>query len=132
MEQIVYTSRASKGATSADLFKIIEVSARNNPAREVTGFLVATGSEFLQLVEGPTEGLEELLTVLKRDPRHCDIHILLRDAIQKRHFPAWKMQRFDAASGDPERVLATLREMSVRRSVLGAVQNFLLGQRKAA
>ena len=132
MEQIVYTSRASKGATSADLFNIIEVSARNNPDREVTGFLIATRSEFLQLVEGPTERLEELLSVLKRDPRHCRIQILLRDPIQERHFPAWKMQRFDTASGDPERVLSTLSEKRVSSSVLGAVQSFLLSQLKAA
>jgi hypothetical protein len=42
------------------------------------------------------------------------------------------MQRFDAISGDPERVLAAMREKLVRRSVLSAVEGFLLAQRKAA
>lgn len=130
MEQIVYTSRASENVTSADLFNIIEISARNNPDREVTGFLVAKGNDFLQLVEGPTDRLEELLTVLKRDRRHRDIHILLRDPIHTRNFPSWKMQRFDASNST--RILAILSENRVRRHVMNAIQSFLLSQRQAA
>ncbi len=132
MEQIVYTSRATDRVTPAELFNIIEVSARNNPGREVTGFLVATQSHFLQLVEGPADRLDVLIAVLQRDPRHRDIRILLREPVRQRDFPSWKMQRFNAASGEPEHVLATLREKRLRRGVLGAVESFLLAQRKAA
>lgn len=132
MEQIVYTSRATDQVTAAELFKIIEVSARNNPGREITGFLVATQYSFFQLVEGPVQRLDELIAVLQRDPRHRDISFLLREQVQRRDFPSWKMQRFDAISGDPERVLAAMREKLVRRSVLSAVEGFLLAQRKAA
>lgn len=132
MEQIVYTSRATDRVTAAELFKIIEVSARNNPGREITGFLVATQSSFLQLVEGPVARLDELIAVLQRDPRHRDISVLLREPVQRRDFPSWKMQRFDAISGDPEQVLAAMREKLVRRSVLSAVEGFLLAERKAA
>lgn len=131
MEQIVYTSRATNKVTAAELFKIIEASARNNPGREITGFLVASQSAFLQLVEGPTERLDELLAVLRRDDRHQDIHVLRREPIQQRDFPSWKMQRFDAMSGEPEQVLATMRERRVGRSVLTTIKSFLLAQRKA-
>lgn len=132
MQQIVYTRRATDRVTAAELFKIIEVSARNNPGREITGFLVATQNSFLQLVEGPVERLDELIAVLQRDPRHRDISFLLRERVERRDFPSWKMQRFDAMNGDPERVLAAMREKLVRRSVLSAVEGFLLAQRKAA
>lgn len=132
MEQIVYISRATDRVTAAELFKIIEVSARNNPRREITGFLVATQNSFLQLVEGPVQRLDELIAVLQRDPRHRDISFLLRERVEQRDFPSWTMQRFDALTGDPERVLATMREKLVRRSVLSAVDGFLLAQRKAA
>lgn len=132
MEQIVYISRATDRVTASELFKIIEVSARNNPGREITGFLVATQNSFLQLVEGPAERLGELVAVLHRDPRHREISILLRERVQRRDFPSWKMQRFDATRGDPQQVLAAMREKLIRRSVLNAVESFLLAERKAA
>lgn len=132
MQQIVYTSRATDKVTAAELFKIIEVSARNNPGRGVTGFLIATQSGFLQLVEVPGEHLDALISALQHDPRHRDICVLLREPIQRRDFPSWKMQRFDATSGEPERVLTSMREMRARPSVLRAVEGFLSAQRKAA
>lgn len=132
MEQVLYTSRATEHVSSTNLFSIIEVSARNNPGREVTGFLIATGSEFLQLVEGPTERLDELLAVLHRDNRHRDIRILMRNSIQKRSFPSWRMQRFDAVAGSPNQVLSVLSDKKMERNVLREVESFLLSHRKAA
>lgn len=132
MQQIVYTSHATDQVTAAELFNIIEISARNNPGREVTGFLVAAPSEFLQLVEGPAERLDELIAILQRDPRHRDIRVVLREQIHQRSFPSWKMQRFNTTTGDPAQVLAMIREKCVRRSVLDVVESFLLAQRKAA
>jgi hypothetical protein len=132
MEQIVYTSIATDSVTSAELFKIIEVSARNNPGREITGFLIATQNSFFQLVEGPAERLGELIEVLQRDPRHRDIRIQLREPIRQRDFPSWRMQRFNTANGEPHQILAIMRERRVRRQVLTAVECFLLAQRRAA
>lgn len=131
MDQIVYTSRAAAHASAADVFDIIASSARNNPQRDVTGFLVFTGEAFLQLIEGPPQRLDELLGVLRKDPRHCDLAVLSRDAISARCFPSWRMHRFDATSGDPRPVIGALRG-HVGSSVLSAVEDFLQRPRQAA
>jgi hypothetical protein len=132
MEQIVYTSRAAPGVSGADVFGIIETSARNNPRREVTGFLIFSGTEFLQVIEGPTDQLEELLSTLHDDIRHTDLEIQLRSSIPGRKFADWRMQRFDLSNGNPAAVLAALREKRIGRNALNEVERFLLGQRKAA
>lgn len=95
MERIVYTSRARTDLASDEVFRIIETSARNNPARDVTGFLIFNQNRFLQLVEGERQALDELLGVLKRDPRHCDLAIHVREPAIKRCFPNWRMRRLD-------------------------------------
>lgn len=132
MEQIAYTSRASEAVTATELFKIIEVSARNNPGREVTGFLIATQGEFFQLVEGPSQRLDELMRNLEGDDRHRNIRLLLRENVQERQFPNWRMKRFDATRADPQQVLVELRKIRVRQSVLSSIESFLVAPLKAA
>lgn len=132
MEQIVYISRASEAVTAAALFRIIEVSARNNLGREVTGFLIATQGDFLQLVEGPSQRLDELMRDLALDPRHRNIRLLLRENVQERQFPNWRMKRFDANRTDPQEVLAEFRQRRVRQGVLSSVESFLMTPLKAA
>lgn len=132
MEQIVYTSTASEGVSAAEVFAIIASSARNNPQRDVTGFLVFAGDAFLQFVEGPSAQLDELLGVLKRDPRHRDIAILSRSAVSARTFPGWRMHRFDAASGNAAPIVEALRTHPVGRGVLLQVERFLDRPRRAA
>lgn len=131
MDQIIYTSKAAAHASAADVFDIIASSARNNPQRDVTGFLVFTGEAFLQFIEGPPQRLDELLGVLRNDPRHRDLAVLSRHSILARCFPSWRMHRFDATSGDPEPVVAALRGR-VGSSVLSAVKDFLQRPRQAA
>ena len=65
MQQLIYVSYASDDFQSGDVFKIIETSARNNPTRDVTGFLVYAHDTFVQFVEGPAASLDALLDDLK-------------------------------------------------------------------
>lgn len=132
MEQVVYTSSASATVSAADVFDIVQVSARNNPDREITGFLVFTGGAFLQLVEGPAARLDELLGTLARDARHRDIEIVLRRRVSARSFPEWKMRRFDATIGNASSVLDAVRASGVKREVIDTIEGFLLRAPKAA
>jgi hypothetical protein len=93
MHQIIYVSEATDSLSPAEIFTIIEQSARNNPHSDITGFLIYRAGTFLQLVEGPLAGLEALLERLRRDPRHRDLRILSEVRIAKRNFPRWRMKR---------------------------------------
>lgn len=101
MQRVVYSSVAGKGTTSADVFKIIETSARKNPERQITGFLIYDSDRFLQLVEGPVLSLQALLETLDDDDRHHSIEILHRGNADERWFPDWGMKRLINFTGEP-------------------------------
>lgn len=93
MHQLVYVSKAASHIASADVFRIIEQSARNNPSADITGFLIFRDGQFLQMIEGPLMSLDALLRVLAHDPRHHSIRVLSREPIAARSYPRWRMRR---------------------------------------
>lgn len=93
MIQLAYISTAADDLASGDIFKIIEKSARNNGAVELTGFLIFANRRFFQVIEGPFSGINGLMTKLRADPRHHSIKIVHRSAITNRTFPNWSMKR---------------------------------------
>ena len=125
MERIVYTSRARTDLASDEVFRIIETSARNNPSRDVTGFLIFHRDRFLQLVEGEGEALDELLGVLKRDPRHSELIVHYREPASKRCFPNWRMRRLGSTAEGGEEVLRLLGERDIGPQCMNLVGEFL-------
>ncbi len=113
MERLVYRSTAADGVGTAEVFSIIETSARRNPAREITGFLIYDRDRFLQLVEGPTLSLEALMADLRDDPRHHSIDTLHRAPAAERWFPDWKMKRLISFSSEP--AVEELRSMLLKK-----------------
>ena len=57
----------------------------------VTGMLFYGNGTFLQVIEGEATTVDELVGKIARDPRHEDIRILSRKAIEHREHPDWSM-----------------------------------------
>lgn len=129
MHQLVYTSVARPELTSADLFHIIERSARNNPSCDITGFLLVRDGTFLQYVEGPLMALDDLLGRLEKDPRHHSIRVVHRAPAQVRAFPNWRMKRL-SNSDDALRELETAWQ-GQSAGLPSAVRTFLAERRAA-
>lgn len=125
MHQMIYVSEAAPDLDSAEIFRIIEQSARNNPTADITGFLILRDRRFLQLIEGPRMSLDGLLAVLARDPRHHSLRVLSCLPIITRAFGAWRMRRI-GSEGDAGNVLEqTLIAESGVRQLPAAVRDFL-------
>lgn len=125
MERIVYTSQASTDLASDDVFRIVTTSARNNPSRDVTGFLIYHERRFLQLVEGESEALEGLLEVLRRDPRHRDLTVRYREPALERCFPNWRMRRLGSSTEAMEDILRILSAHAIGPRGMEVVGEFL-------
>ena len=127
MQRIVYSSVAAPGTTSADVFRIIDTSARNNPERRITGFLIHDSDRFLQLIEGPVLSLQALLETLENDDRHHSIEVLHRGDADERWFPDWKMKRLIDFSGEPamEELRAVLKSKDGGEPIYQIVRGFL-------
>ena len=125
MEQLLYTSTANTDLAADEVFKIVTVSARNNPARAVTGFLIYADGAFLQVIEGERADLDALLDVLGRDPRHRAITVKSRRPISSRSFPNWRMQRVDASRRNVHAALGPLRDAGLQGDMLAQVEDFV-------
>ena len=90
--RIIYISKSTELITDK-LIKSIEISsAKNNKELDVTGILVATKTEFMQVLEGELENVNRVFMNICRDERHSDIQIISFDNISKRQFEDWSMK----------------------------------------
>lgn len=92
LTQYVYISTAPTLPREA-VDAILATSARNNPARGITGLLLFNGRNFLQLLEGEEGEVAALMDTITADPRHSGVSVLDRRGIAVRTCPDWAMKR---------------------------------------
>ncbi|MEH6758955.1 MAG: BLUF domain-containing protein [Parasphingorhabdus sp.] len=99
IRSLVYISTAKAGLQEADFLKIVESAQRNNELNEITGLLVFNGTNFMQLLEGAPESVNNCMAIIANDPRHNGIVILSKDGKPEREFPDWHMANILFQSG---------------------------------
>jgi hypothetical protein len=128
LSQYLYISTAPTLSRN-EVEAILATSARNNPARGITGLLLYNGRNFLQLIEGEEEELVALMLKITEDPRHSGISLLDRRSIEQRTCPDWAMKRVMIAESIdsrremldaelPEGLAADVRKMIMNFAVL--------------
>lgn len=70
---------------------ILDVSARNNKRKNITGMLLQSEGNILQVLEGEKEVVLETYSKVQDDPRHYDIFVLADEEVTERHFALWSM-----------------------------------------
>jgi hypothetical protein len=101
LKRIKYVSRYSKPIDGDNLDQLGEQAAAKNKDLGVTGFLMASGGLFYQVIEGPPEAVDGLLATIEADERHTDMIMLgVEEDVSNRMFPDWSMKtvNLDAAS----------------------------------
>lgn len=92
LERIVYVSDATRPDPALlTLADILAVSDRNNRRDGLTGGLLVTTTQFLQVLEGARQDLDRTLARIDKDPRHQNLRILNRHSIETRLFGNWTM-----------------------------------------
>lgn len=89
-----YTSRYRGLEPEADLASITAAASRNNPTLGVTGVLLYDAGRFIQVVEGPPEGIWTLQRRLLADTRHSDLVELFEVECPTRTFDEWQMRAY--------------------------------------
>ena len=89
--QLLYLSNAKPELKQAELDKILEVSRKNNPSRDITGLLVFANGVFIQVLEGPTSEVTNLFETICDDTRHQEVAMLGEYVGQERIFSKWSM-----------------------------------------
>lgn len=91
MLSLIYVSTSVKLLGEPELMDILRVSRENNQSKDVTGLLLYKGGNFMQVLEGPDDKVEDLFNYIKGDSRHKDVTVISREQISARQFPAWEM-----------------------------------------
>ena len=91
MFYLIYVSSATRNLSSEELLEILRVSRRNNVENEITGMLLYKEGNFMQVLEGPKETVQQLHDKIELDARHKQMITLLSGQIEERQFPNWSM-----------------------------------------
>lgn len=114
----IYASTLSADITAdaaPEVLREIErQSADNNLRKRVSGILLSTDRQFVQILEGSNRSLSGLIQALYGDPRHSHMVLMEFVAVERRVFPEWTMKwapvkrRPELASPvwDPEKLTA--------------------------
>jgi hypothetical protein len=87
----IYVSTAKRDLRDDELAHLLEVSRRNNAARDITGVLCYHDRSFIQVLEGPEGPINALLASIGRNTWHTGILIIDRSRTDNRVFGGWSM-----------------------------------------
>ena len=87
----VYVSKASHPLTKAELRHLLDRARARNAQEHVTGVLLYAHGNFMQYLEGPSEGIACVYEHIKADPNHGCIIELLHEPVPEREFADWAM-----------------------------------------
>ena len=90
--RLIYKSTSTEPINPMMVKSIEEQSRDYNRCLEVTGILVASQSEFLQVLEGRIEAVNQVYNKILRDKRHMDVTLLSYDLVEGRAFEDWFMK----------------------------------------
>jgi hypothetical protein len=88
---LVYASKAVVGFTGDDLEDLLTRSRASNADDAISGMLLFKDHRFLQLLEGPSDAVRAKMQLIRADPRHHDVLVLLEEPVRERQFPDWSM-----------------------------------------
>jgi hypothetical protein len=93
LQSLIYVSDSTLSASveAGEVEAIIDVARSRNGDLEVTGALMFTHSNFVQVLEGSPAALNELMASIKRDSRHQNVRVLEVESLTSRRFSDWSM-----------------------------------------
>jgi hypothetical protein len=89
--QMIYTSCPGESLTPQALHDLMDRSRLNNARHGITGILLHTEDQFMQVVEGPQDAVDRLMERILKDPRHEDVRIIMAHTVMRRDFGEWNM-----------------------------------------
>jgi len=110
--RLAYVSHCTEPLDDDSFRQILDRATFHNARNGVTGGLIWFGNRFAQVLEGDHRSVFETFTRLMRDPRHCDICLLVTERAVQRHFT----DSFMAAVNDEALMLETLERMGFEPS----------------
>jgi hypothetical protein len=93
LHTLVYVSRKTIDIEREpdEIEKILNVARVWNDAHGITGALINARNAFMQLLEGSSDAIDELMSRIMVDRRHEDVRIIRKQQTSHRLLPHWSM-----------------------------------------
>jgi hypothetical protein len=88
---VAYRSHTGQFPTQVLLHDLLAQSQAYNAAHGLTGVLLYSAGQFVQVLEGPEEEVRAVYGRIQRDLRHTDVRTLSEGPGPKRRFADWRM-----------------------------------------
>ncbi len=92
VSQLLYTSHNRPDRFLEDLGAILKEANAHNESQGITGFLIATDSHYVQLLEGDPSRVDDLFYRIRQDERHANIQLVFERRMGERFFPGWTLR----------------------------------------
>jgi hypothetical protein len=73
------------------LSSILDSSVRNNKRRGISGMMLYSEGNVMQVLEGESDAVRETFQTILLDVRHRGIFVLIEEEIESRNFASWSM-----------------------------------------
>ena len=135
---LIYRSQLKLSCQSSALRELVEHARIRNASLNITGVLLAKGTDVLQILEGSEESVVKLFHKIRDDKRHSGVVELMRDYGPRRRFENVGMLLFDLQKQSPKEVLQSVLHYSKLDSYLTSddrvfkfIQTFITNKRSA-
>lgn len=88
--QLIYVSTLRPGCED-QLAPILASAQRHNSVNGVTGMLLYSGGNFMQVLEGSGVTVQKTYERIAQDPRHDHLELITRVQVNQRQFADWSM-----------------------------------------
>lgn len=89
--ELIYCSFPLRTFREVDIHKMLSLIRPKNQSMDVTGMLLYANQQFLQLLEGRRDDVNQIFQSISHDARHYDVNLISVRSIQKRNFRNWDM-----------------------------------------
>ncbi len=91
LHRIIYLSSASKDLTNEEVHNLLLLSKINNKKNNIRGLLLFIDGNFIQVLEGDKDTINDLFQKIEKDTRHKNVTKVIEDTIESRQFENWDM-----------------------------------------
>lgn len=91
MHRIIYLSSGVKIFSDEENNDLLKISRINNKNNGITGLLLYSDGNFMQILEGEKETVENTYNKIQNDTRHRNIILITNKSVKQRNFSEWKM-----------------------------------------
>ena len=88
---LIYCSAAARSFGREELAALLGRARANNARLGITGMLLHIEGSFFQVLEGAPDAVDGLFDAIRRDARHRQLTVIIREPVAARTFGEWTM-----------------------------------------